>query len=316
MTGHNEMARIKNGVALAPKAARALLVACASLAAACGLETPGERSSVVDSQSEALVDGNGLSRNGLSRNGLSRNGLSRNGLSRNGLDAADFVSWFNEDAASSNTLMKYVYACAAAPGTSVTWKNPKTGVIYSWTGALGLATSFAHGAAPTTAEQQMVSACLAAHVNPYGLSVPISVLGRSATGVEIPFTQSEISTYNVQEACWFGNFFSGEGVGLAFDTGSQGPQTSATRACSFNAPSRQDCAPVVVTGKYCWDICSRGGASNYWATCSWNGKSYPAVTTRYRHLEVATCGDLVCQVSEHCGTTLNANACSDCGPCP
>jgi hypothetical protein len=70
-----------------------------------------------------------------------------------------------------------------------------------------------------------------------------------------------------------------------------------------------------VTGKYCWDICSRGGASNYWATCTWNGKTYPAVTTRYRHQEVVTCGDLVCQVSEQCGTTLNANACSDCGPC-
>jgi hypothetical protein len=256
---------------------------------------------VVDAQSEALVDGNGLSRNGLSRNGL---------------DKAEFVSWFNEDTASSNTLMKYLYACAAASGTSVTWKNPTTGVTHSWSGVLGLAKAFAGGAAPTLAEQQVVSACLSAHVNPYGLSVPISVLGRSATGVAIPYTQAELTTYNVPEACWFGNLFAGEGIGLAFDTGSQGPQQSATRACSFNAPSRQDCAPVVVTGKNCWDICTRASDGNSWATCTWNGKAYPALTTRYRHEEVVTCGDKVCQVSEHCGTSLNANACSDCGPCP
>jgi hypothetical protein len=306
-----------DGYGLAPKAPRALLIVLAALASACGPETiSSETASVVDVRSEALVDGNGLARNGLARNGLARNGLARNGLARNGLNAAEFVSWFNEDTASSNTLMKYVYACAAASGTSITWKNPKSGVTYSWSGVLGLATAFAGGAAPSVAEQQVVSACLAAHVNPYGLSVPISVLGRSATGVAIPYTQAELSTYNVPEACWFGNLFASEGIGLAFDTGSQGPQQSVTRACSFNGPSRQDCTPVVVTGKNCWDICTRASDSNYWATCTWNGKSYPALTTRYRHQEVVTCGDLVCQVSEHCGTTLNANACSDCGPCP
>jgi hypothetical protein len=292
-------------------AGRALLVAVAAMAAACGTEAPN----VVDARSEALVDANGLARNGLARNGLARNGLARNGLARNGLDKAEFVSWFNEDTASSNTVMKYVYACAAAPGATVTWRNPKTGVTHAWSGVLGLATAFASGAAPTLAEQQVVSACLAAHVNPYGLSVPISVLGRSAKGAAIPVTQGELSTYNVQEACWFGNLFTDEGIGLAFDTGSQGPQQSATRACSFNAPSRQDCAPVVVTGRYCWDICSRGGSSNSWESCTWNGRTYPALTTRYRHQEVVTCGDLVCQVSEGCGTTLNANACSDCGAC-
>jgi hypothetical protein len=146
--------------------------------------------------------------------------------------------------------------------------------------------------------------------------VPISVLGKSATGVAIPYTQTELSTYNVPEACWFGNLFANEGVGLAFDTGSQGPQLSVTRACSFNGPSRQDCAPVVVTGKYCWDMCSRSSDGKSWDTCTWNGKSYPALTTRYRHEEMVTCGDKVCQVSEQCGTTLNANACSDCGACP
>lgn len=297
--------------------ARALAAALVGLAAACG----GEHPSVVDAASEALEDGNGLALNGLAKNGLAvnglaLNGLALNGLALNGLGSTSFVSWFNQDLTASAAVMKYVYACAAPAGTTVTWRNPKTGVSYTWNGVLGLATAFARGSAPTLAEQRVVSACLAAHVNPYGLSVPISVLGRGAAGAEIPYTATEINTYDVPEACWFGNLFAGEGVGIAFDTGSQGPQQSATRACSFNGPSRQDCSPLVVTGKSCWDICSRGGESNFWVSCTWNGKVYPALTTRYRHQEVVTCGDGVCQVSEHCGTGTTANSCSsDCGVC-
>jgi hypothetical protein len=294
----------------------ALAAAVAGCGPETGLDSPvgGQDLGVSD---EALAGSNGLMRNGLMRNGLMRNGLMRNGLNRIGLATTDFSNWFNEDPASSNAVMKYLYACSAAQGTSITWVNPKTGKTYTWSGVLGLATAFAGGAAPTLAEQRTVSACLAAQVNPYGLSVFFSMLGRSATGVPIPYTQTELSTYDVPEACWFGNLFVSEGVGLAFDTGAQGPQQSATRACSFNGPSRQDCAPLVVTGKYCWDMCTRSNDGKSWTTCTWNGVTYPALTTRYRHAEVVTCGDLVCQVSEHCGTGTTADSCkSDCGVCP
>ena len=48
-----------------------------------------------------------------------------------------------------------------------------------------------------------------------------------------------------------------------------------------------------------------------------NGIQYKVLTTRLRPSDVYTCGDGVCQVSEHCGTGQTADNCGlDCGPCP
>jgi hypothetical protein len=283
-----------------------------ALLAGCG--APESSVSEAAAVPQMLTVVNGLTTNGLTKNGLTKNGLTKNGLTISTFNRGDFVAWFNADTALSSTVMAYIYRCAAPAGTSVAWTNPSTNVKYTWAGGLGLAPGWALGSAATVTEQQVVSACLAAHVNLYGWAVSISVTGRGATGVPIATTPAETSLYNIQEACWFGNLFAGEGVGFAFDTGGAGSTQSSTRACAFPSPNGvPSCSPIVNTGRYCWDICQRDGSA--WGTCTWNGKSYASLTTHYRPQEISVCGDRQCQATEACGASLAPSSCSDCGAC-
>jgi hypothetical protein len=131
---------------------------------------------------QALVADNGLSANGLSANGLSANGL--------------FSTWFNKNPTTSAAVMSYVYRCAAPLGSVLTWKNPTTGVSNTWLGVLGLAPDWAGGAKATLAEQQLITACLGAHVNKYGVHVPIAVEGRTAKGAQIAILPGELATFS------------------------------------------------------------------------------------------------------------------------
>jgi hypothetical protein len=91
------------------------------------------------------------------------------------------------------------------------------------------------------------------------------------------------------------------------------------RACAFdtsvNGPSKQ-CSPMVNTGT-CSAFCIWKGPTRSFQACNWNGINYQPITTRIRAQDVYTCGDGICQVSEHCGTGTTADSCmADCGRCP
>jgi hypothetical protein len=294
-------------------------VALAAALAACGpAATVQERIALQGLRADNGLTANGLSNNGLSQNGLSNNGLSQNGLSQNGLSQNGFATWFNLDAALANSVMSYVVKCAVSSGQTRTWTNPSTGVSYVWPGLLGLAPSWSSGSAATESEQQVVTACLAAHVNKYGVSVSVSVQGRSATGVAIPLATNELSDYPVQEACFFGNFFRGEGVFLGLDHSAWSDATSSVRACalesSLNGTATQ-CPPMFQVGS-CSAYCSKDTGATYWKSCSYGGKSYKPITTRLRSQDVYTCGDGTCQFTEGCGWGSTAESCrSDCGRC-
>ncbi|RKH60275.1 hypothetical protein D7W81_25890, partial [Corallococcus aberystwythensis] len=116
----------------------------AAALAGCGTPPTDEATDVRGQASEALVSTNGLSTNGLSTNGLSTNGLSTNGLSTNGLSTNGlstngFQTWFNQDPASADMVMRYVAQCSLAAGMTLTYQSPSTGKSYTWKGSLGLA---------------------------------------------------------------------------------------------------------------------------------------------------------------------------------
>ncbi|WP_244227094.1 hypothetical protein [Corallococcus aberystwythensis] len=262
---------------------------------------------------------NGLSTNGLSTNGLSTNGLSTNGLSTNGLAASSFTAWFNGNASVeySDMVMRYVVACALPAGQTRVWTHPTTGVTYSWPGRLGLATAWAQGAAATVAEQQRISACLAAHVNKYGVSVPISVRGRDSTGAAIPMASGEAADYPEKEACFFGNLFTGEGVFVGSDRTLKKAE-STPRGCALSAKNSGEntgCAPLQHVGS-CSSICTRDATHTFWERCVINGVSYQPLTTQLRSQDIYTCGDGVCQLTESCGTGKTYDSCAaDCSTC-
>ncbi|WAS83866.1 MULTISPECIES: hypothetical protein [unclassified Corallococcus] len=268
-------------------------------------------------QEQAALSYNSLSYNGLSFNGLSFNGLSFNGLSFNGLSSLDFASWYGADPALADEVMRYIVRCAVPQGQTRTYTDPQTNTVHTWTGLLGLAPGWANGAPATEAEQQIVSACLAAHSNPFGVSVPISVLGRNGLGAAIPASEGELATFARPESCFFGNLFQGQGL----YAGSQNPPLDATqsttRACAVvdgTGMPRMTCAPLVYVGS-CSDVCTQTGAA--FTSCTVGGVSFQPLTTRVRAADLAVCGDGVCQVTESCGASNTYDACAaDCGACP
>ncbi len=301
-----------------------LAVLLCAMAAGCGTTEPGagEPAESVGTRAQDVVSTNGLSTNGLSTNGLSTNGLSTNGLSTNGLSTNGlstnglFGSWFSEDPARGNEVMRYVAFCALPSGQSLSYTH--AGVTYTWTGLLGLAPGWAGGASATVAEQQTVSACLAAHVNKYGVHVDISVLGRSSAGAVIPTTSEELATFGQREGCFFGNLFTNEGLFAANDAAYLNPDQSTVRTCGLSSWSGDaDCLPAVQHVGQCSTYCTLDTASrNQYFRCEYNGKLYRAITTRIRAEDIYRCGDGVCQLSESCGTGTTADSCAaDCGSC-
>jgi hypothetical protein len=290
-------------------------------AAACGPLTPAERAREQGLTDENGLSPNGLNQNGLSQNGLSQNGLSQNGLSQNGLSqnglGTAFTTWFNQDAAQSNIVMGYIVRCALPSGQSRTWTNPVTGTTYTWQGALGLTPSWAGGSPTSETEQQLITACLAGHVNKYGLHVTVSFQGRGATGTAIPLAFNELTNYSVREACFFGNLFAGEGIFVGEDHAPWDSKYSSARACAldYKYGPTPDCAPLDVVGD-CSAFCTLDAGGTYYSSCTYNGKAYKPLTTRLRSSDIYRCGDGVCQFTESCGSGYSWNNCqSDCGYC-
>jgi hypothetical protein len=256
---------------------------------------------------------NGLTENGLSANGLSANGLSANGLSANGLSTSQFSTWFNKNTSLSSAVMTYVYRCAAPLGTSITWTNKATGQSYTWYGLLGVATAWASGQKITTAEKQTVTACLAAHVNKYGVHIAIAVEGRTATGQQIPILPGELDLFSVKEACFFGDLFSGDGVFVGVDHAQLGGAFTTARACALDSATAgpsTECPPMYFAGD-CAKICTLDPTKTYYTSCTWNRKSYKPVNTRMLPSDVYRCGDGTCQFTEACNLPTACK--SDCG---
>jgi hypothetical protein len=257
---------------------------------------------------------NGVSSNGLSTNGLSTNGLSTNGLSTNGLSTNGFSGWFTSDPAYSAMVMKYLVRCAYPAGVNLTYSAG--GATYTWPGELGLAPTWAGGGAIPVAEQQLVSACLAAHTNKYGAQVSISIRGHLANGASIPVSASEATAYYNDEGCYFGNLFDGTGVFSAYSRNSPLVDTleSSLRACALNAGYYGNCPPMQTTYYSCQSLCTGGFTETTTAftytSCRWNGVNYRPLSVRLRDSDIATCGDGICAPSESCSTCA-----ADCGVC-
>jgi hypothetical protein len=281
---------------------------------------PPEEALESQTQAAATINGlsvNGLSVNGLSVNGLSVNGLSVNGLSVNGLLSATFRDWFEADPATRDRVMKYIVLCAVPAGQTRTYTSLVTGLSYSWPGQFGLAPTWSEGAFAPEVEQQLVTACLAAHTNKFGINIPISVLGRNALGQDLPYTSSELATYSENEACFFGNAFNDAGIFAANARFFLHASESTSRACGLSSRhGSTDCSPIVHVGS-CKEFCTMDSTRTYYTQCTYNGVSYKPITTRIQPQDIYRCGDGVCQFTERCGTGGTYDNCLvDCGSCP
>ncbi|HLL54288.1 MAG TPA: hypothetical protein VK447_12110, partial [Myxococcaceae bacterium] len=274
------MERIRNGGAAVGAGGRALrqvgaLLALLALMSVVGCTyNPGERDEAAEIQeataTSALVGSvsgevtiqappglttNGLALSGLMLNGVIGSGLTVNGLTHKALQQTSFRVWFEADPAYAAMVMRYLVTCAVESGETRTYGS--LGASHTWTGALGLATGWASGAAITEDEEQRVTACLAAHANKYGLQVPLLLQGRAADGELLTSSDEDQATYSEEEACFFGNLFRGEGVYSGSDR-SLNELESTARACGLSSHGSgltQTCAPMVRVGS-CSNLCT------------------------------------------------------------
>jgi hypothetical protein len=251
-------------------------------------------------------------------NGMAPNLLGLQGLHPNSLVDDHFKKWFAADPKTANALMKYLVKCSLPVGVGMDFDYG--GITYTWPGVLGLAPHWAAGQSIPEDEQQLVSACMGLHANRYGAHVPISVLGQYGDGTPIPISDEELSSFPVTEGCFFGNLFRKDGV----FSGSDRPleltdDQSSLRACALpdrtGAGDSSMCSPIKYAGN-CRDLCQPDPTNLYYLTCTVNGHSYRALSTRIQPSVEYTCGDGICQVTESCGTGSTWNDCGlDCGPC-
>ncbi|MDC0710425.1 hypothetical protein POL68_18250 [Stigmatella sp. ncwal1] len=283
----------------------------------CGPVSPPEGAGGLETSQQALHTSLGLSVNGLSVNGLSVNGLSVNGLSVSDLETAVFREWFNVDPSTREITMHYLILCAVPSGQERTFFNSVTGTSYTWYGELGLAPNWAEGVLPSVLEQQVVSACLAAHVNAYGQHVAISVQGRTAQGEVLASTEEELRTFTAEEACFFGNLFTDAGAFAANGSTLLKNSESTLRTCGLSPrDGTPGCEPMTHVGS-CKRFCTWDKEAQAYTRCSYQGVEYMALTTRMQAADIYRCGDGVCQDTESCGTGKTYSSCAaDCGQCP
>jgi hypothetical protein len=237
---------------------------------------------------ENALDPNGLNPNGLNPNGLNPNGLAPKALSPKALDpkALSAIQDSGTIGALSRMLLKYVVGCALTSSQSFdfSWTDGK-GVVHDETyeGLVGIAPGWATGPLDLN-RQQMVSACLAARTNYYGVHVIISMRSphdplRTAAG------SPELSTYHEIEGGFWGNLFAPEPYLRACYTESDVANSrSWQRDCAvghLNADgTTSPCGMIQIVGP-CESSCKPLTTGQYYPECNdpeW-GKTSNMVTT-------------------------------------
>jgi hypothetical protein len=186
----------------------AALLPVTGCAAVVGEEEGDEAGSVMSNE---LIGRNALSSNALSSNALSSNALSSNALSSNALapGALAAIEAPGEAGNLNRLFLRYAVGCAlsAAQSFSFSWTDSHgTARNETYHGELGIAPEW--GAGPLSAAgQQLVSACLAARTNWYGIQVILS-LRSSEDPLTVPAGSAELTTYPDVEGVFWGNVFS------------------------------------------------------------------------------------------------------------
>ncbi|GEM_PF-790712 len=146
---------------------------------------------------------NGHRYNGKSLNALTYNAFSRNALSRNGLEGTPDVATVAADEL-GREFLEYGMGCALPAGSELRVEVDGETIVFP--GALGLAPGWMERGM-TDAEERRFTGCMMAHVNAFGITVPISV---RTPDDRIEVTDAEAEAFAVHEATFFGSLRDGE----------------------------------------------------------------------------------------------------------
>jgi hypothetical protein len=206
---------------------------------------------------------NALSINALSINALSINALSINALSINRLDA-DTLLLDADNAhdliatAEGRHVLRYIVRCALEDGDYLRFELD--GRIWDMPGLLGIAPEWERRPL-SSAGQERMSACLLAHVNAFGIAVPISMRGPRLAEADVV----ESSVFYYGDGAFYGNLFDDSAEKFAckiranryFDESTQTIEAAASptahqRIC---AGERTAAECGMVFAGYCDEVC-------------------------------------------------------------
>ncbi|KYF58184.1 hypothetical protein BE08_13640 [Sorangium cellulosum] len=225
-----------------------------------GADEPGD----LGSSADALASWNALSANALSANALSANALSANALSANALsrEAAATLEDPGEGGELFRTLVRYTVSCALDESQrfSFSWADAAGATHHEvYHGELGLADAWADGPLDE-AGKQIVSACLAARTNRYGVSVVISMRSHQAP-LRHEVGRDEREAYPHVEGAFWGNLFTeAPYLRACYNDASVEPARAARRDCAAGYAGAEGdlegCGMIEIVGS-CQDHCSK-----------------------------------------------------------
>ncbi|WP_437480964.1 hypothetical protein WME75_36635 [Sorangium sp. So ce1014] len=228
------------------------------------LEAEGEAENI-DSSADALVSGNALSYNALSYNALSYNALSYNALSYNALSpaAASALQDSGAGGALFRMLVNYTVSCAldASQAFSFSWTDA-AGATHNevYHGELGLADTWSDGPLGA-AGKQVVSACLAARTNRYGVSVVISMRSHEKP-LRHEVDRDEREAYPHVEGAFWGDLFAETPyLRACYNEANAEASRAAQRDCAAGSVDEpgddvEPCGMIEIVGS-CQDHCSK-----------------------------------------------------------
>lgn len=229
------------------------------------LAAEGEDGWLLGSTQSNIISVNQLSSNSLTANGISVNGISVNGISVNRLAhnvlALDVKAAGGLEATESGReVLTYLARCALMPGDHLYVEHH--GQSWTYPGVLGLAPEWESEPLSQTG-RELMTACLMAHVNAFGISVPISV----RTDALPPAEAEETREYFHGDGVFYGQLFQEEPRKYACKIRANDHFDGATRAWQpADSPyadkrvcagrdTAEDCG-FEFTG-YCDEVCNR-----------------------------------------------------------
>jgi hypothetical protein len=212
------------------------------------------------SESHVAAD-NRLATNRLATNRLATNRLATNGLSS---AATDLTAMASDEG--GRELLTYMVSCALPAGASI---DVTTGSgVYTFQGLLGLAPSWLNAPLSVT-DRRWVSACLLARVNYYGVSVHLSMRGKTPA---LATSYNEIAAYPLYEGAFWGDLF-GDGeqrkTACMSRFKSRDPQIAdlPLRQCAVPTGTGLTWCDFTAAGT-CEDICSPSTGTSAYASCA------------------------------------------------
>jgi hypothetical protein len=236
------------------------VMSSALMLAACNAVDPASGGDV-GYRTQASITENSITENALDINALHLSTLNLHALDAAALDPTALAAL--QDPGSNGTLarqfVEYATSCALASSQafSFSWTDTAGTVRQErYPGRLGLAPYWAGGPLIPN-DERWISACLAARVNWYGLHVTLSA---RSPGTKLPITETERTTFTIQEGAFFGNLF---GTNPAIYACDNPDQVAAARAHYRDCAAGHVNADGSITG---CGIIQRLGSCLSWCT--------------------------------------------------